>query len=354
MIRQVRNGSESSGQGIPLEAWRDLYEAHASFGALEPWEDFHDGMLFAVRDPTEGPTGYACVLGGLGEVYALLVYRGAYGLDIHRRMQCGEIGPGTPDVFAIQDCLMAEFTDREELGKPDRDVIRSLRLKFRGAKSWPLFRSHLPGYVPWYLTGSEVAFLTLALRCACDVVRRVREEKLDLEDEEGRTFTYALVSEAPGGSGYRLGTGWEETPTWQSPPQPSWCPAPEELAGLHRATSRPGGVWEVSSAFLQGRILDRERPYYSRIILIAHGGNGMILHTEVVAPEVQPSEAVGQGIWKTIRQTGQLPEEVRVTDPTLAEALADFGKKVGFRVKRVSRLPAIEEARASLGKFMEG
>ncbi len=36
-----------------------------------------------------------------------------------------------------------------------------------------LFQSHLPAYAPWHLTGSEVAYLTLVLRCACDAASKV-------------------------------------------------------------------------------------------------------------------------------------------------------------------------------------
>ena len=66
--------------------WKELYAAAAAFLKLEAWERFEDSEVFGVRDPATGEMGYACILGALGQVFALCVYRGAEGFDIHRRM----------------------------------------------------------------------------------------------------------------------------------------------------------------------------------------------------------------------------------------------------------------------------
>jgi len=37
------------------------------------------------------------------------------------------------------------FEDRDGLDKQDREVIKKLGLKFRGAHAWPMFCSYRPG-----------------------------------------------------------------------------------------------------------------------------------------------------------------------------------------------------------------
>ena len=46
--------------------------------------------------------------------------------------------------------LQASFEDRGHLQKEDRDVIKKLGLKFRGANSWPMFRNYAPECSPGF------------------------------------------------------------------------------------------------------------------------------------------------------------------------------------------------------------
>lgn len=62
---------------VPLPLWRDLYEAAMRFKHLRPWETLYDSDIFGIRDPETGDTGYACVLGELGEVFAFCAYTAA-------------------------------------------------------------------------------------------------------------------------------------------------------------------------------------------------------------------------------------------------------------------------------------
>src|SRR3990167_1021239 len=129
---------------VSYQIWRPLYAAVSEFGKLEPWDLMDDDEIFGIQDPATGGMGYACVLGALGEIFDLCVYRGAQGFDFHQRMQKGEVDWDGGDLIGEQDALMAEFADRQFLGKADLEVIRNLNLQFRGANSWPVFRSYLP------------------------------------------------------------------------------------------------------------------------------------------------------------------------------------------------------------------
>src|SRR5437773_9231029 len=176
-----------------LEEWRELYEAAIAFHDAAPWQWMWDSDQFGVQDPESGEIGYCCVMGRLGEHYALAVYNGSEGLAGLWRMR--EAGPRAyrdpAEVLSWQNCLMASFEDRSMLNKRDLDTIKALGLKFRGRNAWPQFRSYRPGYAPWYLTTPEARFLTLCLRQAMEVATRFREQP-DLLPEVGPQGPYLV------------------------------------------------------------------------------------------------------------------------------------------------------------------
>ena len=135
---------------VSLKAWKDLYKFALRYRDLKPWGFLSDDAIFGVKDPITGQIGYCCVLGTLGEILGLCIYRGSEGLAFHQRIQSGELRPEDEDVATMQNALLADFTDRRDLEKEDLSIIKALNLKIRGRKQYPLFRSYLPGYVPWF------------------------------------------------------------------------------------------------------------------------------------------------------------------------------------------------------------
>lgn len=127
---------------VSLDVWKDLYAEAMRYESIKPWNILCEESFFGVQDPASGQLGYGCVLGEMGTFLALAVYRGAEGFNIYQRLKNDEIPED--ESFAAQNCLMAQFADREELEKADRDNIKKLGLRFRGVQAWPLFRSQLP------------------------------------------------------------------------------------------------------------------------------------------------------------------------------------------------------------------
>jgi len=90
-----------------------------------------DSDIFGVQNPESDVIGYCCVMGRVGQHYALAVYLGTEGLDGYFKIQSGEISPDDIDALHVQKCLMISFEDRKFLRKPDFQVIKQLGLKFR-------------------------------------------------------------------------------------------------------------------------------------------------------------------------------------------------------------------------------
>ena len=333
---------------VSPDTWKNLYAAASEFAALKPWNLFDDNKLFGVHDPATGQMGYACVLGALGEVFALTVYRGAEGLDVHRRMQNNEFHRRPQELVAIQNCLMAEFADREDLEKADRSVIRKLGLSFRGPKEWPLFRSHLPSHAPWHLTQDEAAFLTLALHCGHDVASKVKAGQLDLAANPGQIFCCF----PKGGEGNQtLETRWEPEPIHRpQPPEPLILNA-ESLARIKAMPLRADGIWEADISCLPAALTDRDRPYLPRAALVVHQDSGFILHSDITPPDSSAQQALAESLLQAIAQSGRLPNGIQLRDEAFAACLAPLGKALGIQLKS-GKLKMVLEARKELEKFM--
>jgi tetratricopeptide (TPR) repeat protein len=333
---------------VSADIWKTLYAAAAEFAALKPWDHFEDSMLFGVPDPATGRMGYACVLGALGEMRALCVYRGAEGFDAHRRTRAGEFNRNPADVIAVQDWLMAEFADREELDKPDLAVIRKLGLRLRGPQNWPLFRSHLPGCAPWHLTESEAVYLAAALRRGRDAAVKVIEGRLNLNEKPGQVFCYARTEDA---AGPEVGTRWEPEPVHR--PQP---PAPFSLdAGmilrLKNAALKADGAWEADFSRLPAALTDRDRPYYPNNAVVVHQASYFIIHSNSAPPETAAPQALGEALLDAMEKSGRLPAEIHLRDAALAAYLAPLGKALGIKLKP-GKLKAVRQVQREYEHYM--
>ncbi|MGH7773280.1 MAG: DUF7309 domain-containing protein [Candidatus Binatia bacterium] len=161
---------------VSIQVWKNLYHSALRFRENECWDWMEDTDIFGVQNPESGEIGYCCVLGKLREVFGLVVYLGTQGLEGYRKIQSGEVDPGDIESLFLQNCLRVFFEDRDQLAKPDLDVIRKLRLRLRRGNAWPHFRSLRSGYFPWYLTEGEASYLKLALQQATVVAPHVAEE----------------------------------------------------------------------------------------------------------------------------------------------------------------------------------
>lgn len=333
---------------VSLDVWKGLYAEAARYESLKPWNILCEESFFGVQNPVSGQLGYGCVLGEMGTFLALAVYRGAEGFNIYQRLKNDEIPED--ESFAAQNCLMAQFADRGELEKTDRDNIKKLGLRFRGVQAWPLFRSQLPGYFPWYLDEKEAVFLTFALRCATDWVNRISSGRLDPDERKGKTFTYLLKAggEQPKSE---FEVCWTDTPAYTPAPlQPS---ALDEgrLAKLMSKPPKKGGVWEADVYYLPAPIMDRARPYFIRMAMVVDRASGFLMPGGVVPPERQAHEALVDALLGGVEQLGCAPGEICVRDEELSELLEPLAKALGARLT-AGNLPAIRRTKREIDKML--
>lgn len=334
------------------QEWIALYQAAVNFKQVAAWEWMYDADLFGVRNPENSEIGYCCVMGNLGEHYALGVYLGTEGLATYLQIQSGVFEPPDISALLIQKCLMASYEDREFLEQPDRALIKELGLKFRGRNAWPLFRSYRPGYHPWFLTSAEARFLTIALEQTINVALRFKDDpQLLIPPHKGQYLVRVSEQRADG-------PHWSDQ--WLAPipikPDAVALPRPDELRiqRIKRTITTRRGAWETDYFRAPTPIQEHkgERPYYPYMSLWVDHASGMILHTDMT-PAADYRVAFQQQFLDLIEKTRFLPKELYVKQPEAQALLASITAQLGIKLKSARALPMLDEARNSVFSYFQ-
>jgi len=338
-------------QNLPSqESWRHLYDAAIAFKEAASWDWMQDNDIFGVKDPRTGEVGYCCVLGAAQELFGMTVYRGTEGLNVYLSMASSSIGPDEPDFLFIQRCLMADFQDREMLDKTDRDVIRSLGLKFRGPNEWPQFRSYVPGYFPWHLTEAEALFLAVALEQALNVCLRFRDNP---------KLLHSLVE---GAYLVRTAAQQEEQLAWRDEwlqPEPlkqkvvSFEPLDEAtLARIKKSVSPTDQVWEGDFFHFENPMKEQGRPFYPRLFVWAETGSGLLLAIDMNHPE-NPITLLRDCLIQVMEKSRVFPREIRVRDSEAFELLLPLAEQVRIKLVKTPALRAIHAFRQAIPDYLD-
>lgn len=336
-----------------LDEWRQLYQAATAFREAAPWEWTPETDVFGVQNPESGQIGYGSIMGTLGEHLALAVYLGSEGLEGFWRL---EEGRGLEPSFVLEvPQLQASWEDREALSQEDREVIKALGLKFRGRGVWPLFRSYVPGYFPWFVTPEEARFLTLVLEQGLEVARRVKENRALLAPNL-RKGIYLVRTPEKQGETLVWKDEWAEPP----PPQPRPLPLPtiteKDLAAL-RQLPRQKMTVQADLFLMPSPIKEKEdpRPYFPYNLMMVEARSGVILGTDLLTPKPSLDTVwakVPEAFLNVLRRLGSLPTEVAVRSERVYELLEPVADGLGIRLTRQRSLPALEQARATLEQWM--
>ncbi|MBI4506778.1 MAG: hypothetical protein HY691_14695 [Chloroflexi bacterium] len=323
------------------EQWQALYAAASEFDDLAPWVWMTDDDLFAVQDSETGEVAYCVVMGSGSQEFGLAAFLGPQGFASFRQLMLGELEPESLDAAALLRSVSLSFQDRAVLARQDREVIRSLGLRFRGRNAWPWFRSQRPGYVPWFLDGDEARILTLALRQAVQVSQRVEagDLTLTLGVDDQPILTRCL----------REGRWVDE---WRPPPaRPPSREEPEpldevRLRRLREAKPRSREGWELDLFTVAAAVGGRgERPYLP-VMLLAATQQGFVLGTTLLQPWTSATERQ-EAVLDLLEKGPHLPREIRVGREEVRRLLGPLTRALGIGI-RVANLAVLEALKADL------
>lgn len=331
-----------------LDEWKQLYNLAAKVKELAPWDWMEEDDLFGFQMPGTGELGFISVMGALGEHYSVAIYQGIEGLDGFWKMQ--DLGSKLTPEFVLQvPQLQLSFEDREIITTEDRAIMKTLGLKFRGANAWPQFRSYHPSCFPWYLEQAEAKLLICGLEQTLDVAPRVKVDPdilFPTEEEDD----YLLRVNTKG--------AWKDDQIHVDIPYTKTIELRINLPMLDELKGRmPGDASvEVDFYMLDEPIQEnkKERPFFPYMLMLAEHDSGFILGSELLKPLPNMEamwEQIPAKVVESLANTLE-PKEILVQNVLLKGLLQSIGDELGIKIKKVSRLTAINRAKREFNKFM--
>ncbi|MCC7550418.1 MAG: plasmid pRiA4b ORF-3 family protein [Methanobacterium sp.] len=318
-----------------IQEWEDLYSVAVEFKKLKPWEWMWDDDIFGVLNSETEEIGYCCVMGGAGEFFGMSLYLGSEGLEGYFKIQFGEITSGDLESLYAQKCLMASFEDRDTVEDEDYQILRKLGLRFRGENSWPLFRSYLPNYMPWFLNSEEVKFLTLALEQTIHVSKRFQKNPDILRPPMINQIMVRV----------RDDQGWQDE--WREPSEENEVMVGfvEEDALDEMFNLAHQGVWEVDYSIFPEPVQDdpRERPYFPYIITWADHEHGMVMNTTLAEPS-QWGSIFSESLKEVMKSKGSLPQEILLRRNEIYNLMEGIASSLKIELTIVADLDIIDDA----------
>lgn len=335
-------------------AWSRLFEAAIAFKKQACWSWMSNADYFAVTDPESGVRGYCIPMGNGGIEFGLNVYWGPEGLDFLQDIMEGTAGliEDEVEMHHRAKLLSVTFEDREELQKPDLELIKALGFRFRGSRQWPLFRSYEPGYEQWFLHEGQVRFLAIALEQAVLVGDRFRENP-NMYQEHGE---HEESQDAGPKRLHRVPAAEADEVVWKD----EWLPWQEErreeplyrypneflLTQLKKSLKISNEVWESDYQYAPITIGERNvRGIFPRLCLWVNQQSGMIMGLKLIDHSDCREEFVDQWM-ELLQQTNCIPMRVEVGSSKAYRALKHTAGVLGVQLELN---PALEE----LGQAME-
>jgi hypothetical protein len=338
------------------DEWNRLYNLMSEIQKISPWDWLEEQDIFLVQDPETGELGFVSVMGELGEHYAITAYRGEEGLRLFQDFKTNfvEGDESAMQILLEMPQLQASFEDRNFLHKEDRDVIKELSLTFRGKSAWPMFRSYVPGFVPWFLESAEARFLACILEQTIDVSLRAAEHPDLLRP--GDDASYLLRTRVGAGNSLR----WRDSVWRETVVEPVAPEATVDLSALEtlRRTQKRNIALEIDIFMFPSAIREKDaKPYYPYVLTLIDTGSDMIVGHEMISPvpslsamwQRMPSIVANNLIFVPI-----VPERIYVDSEALYRCLLPLCDRLDVSLQYVDALRLAPEVRRTLRQFLDG
>ena len=334
-----------------LATMQTLYNLARELFGRHPWDQLTEDQLVLVDGAASQELCYCSVLGALGQARALFAYIGPEGYRLFKRLHSGEkLTAG--EIFAAQRSVYVEFVRLGELTAADRGLLKIMGHPLKRGTLAPIFRSIRPGHHPWYVTEGEARTLAdcqRALIAICDI--RKAEPALDFWEKEG---VYPLVSRrAEEGNDAKYEIHLVDAPSF-SLPIPNFATLDEARIHRIRDSGYPfQGVLEVDH-FYGARMIGEKNQRKSclRMGLAIDAQSGFAYPPEVSSPEPSTGDVLMRVILRAIESARALPREVHVRGGEFKLLLEPMAQALGFSVKVMKSLPALDFAKCQLLEMM--
>lgn len=334
-------------EALTFATAEELFELAEEMYTLRPWQLMEDTDLVLVKDSETGEMCHCSLMGALGQVFALHAYRGAESYRLFRRM-----ARGTPltagEFFAMQRSVSVEFLPSKELTGPDKELARAFGHPVSKGLAAPQFRAIRPGYHPWYVTENEGKVLGKCMDSVLEFYKCLVDEPNTQYWKDEDVYPEVVWHRRS-----HFGIIERLVP---EPPAPRPEPAvldEERLARFSKEDHPVRAVLEVNHIHTGIPIGKKEeRKACLRTALVADATTRFLYGVEMAEPSESAGELLARVMMNTIERGNFVPAEVRVNSENIKLLLVPLGERVGFPVRIMKKLPAVDLAAKDLLRTM--
>ena len=310
-----------------------------------------DSQVLGVSN--EHGTRLLCVLGANREVFGLVCNRGEIGCNTLLQILQGVHAPDSEEAHSGQDAVLVDFVPLQELDQADKAVIKAVGFKRPAGRLafYPRFRSHKPGYLPWFLEEAEALMAADSLKKAAAFSALVLRHP-DLYDDR-RVFEFPFYPEDDHGTLSADQLVWNRLLPRPIHLEAVVDPKTLNLSGLSNLPVRDGAAWELHAAFTFIKIAEGNRPFLLRLAMGVDGNSGGVMAFESGGPDQPLAVLAALCLLKCLRLAAWRPQILVVKSENLEQALKPLAETLRIKCHREMALPALEMAWESMTRYME-
>ena len=338
---------------VSPETWQALLKKAVEYQRLAPWQWMTNYAVLGMHDAASGKIRFADVLGNAGEVFGLVIYRGALGVRILLETLWNPQDEHPLDLLFNMDAIKLEFVDRDELRPEELALYKQLRFKpaLRQPLPWPNFQSFVPGYLPWFLDQTEAELLLGDLGKAIRFARLVRDTPDLYAGRKPNEVPFVPGDPRLEGPARARDLTWHQLQAPQElPPEPFPAHGPQVLK-LRAKGRQPNFACEMDSFYLNNSVWDAERPYFTKVALLVDANTGYVYGFKLSGAKESLEQTAGDCLMQVLPQLERLPEKINLPTERLRLAVQPLAKALGVRVNVRSNLPMLKEARKSMENY---
>ena len=245
-----------------------------------------------------------------------------------------------------QKNLTCYWGNRDELSDKQRKMIKELGYTYRGKNQWLYFLSFEPGYYPYNMDTDEVLRMTEHMRNLERALKCYEQETEGVDFEHGNMYHIMLDEENE-----IISTGEMPLP-FTSFQFGNLLITDEELLSDLAKVPKCNAVLEADVSVFGTSVTDKkyDRPANPALSLLGDANSGAVIKFEMLKPEDDAIVMLAEILIGFIFQFGA-PKEVRVTNVIVEAGLEQICDVCKTKLRRVKRLPGLDEFKYSLGRF---
>ena len=336
-----------------------MYQLAFRFRERKMWKTLSDTDLFAVRF-SDGEIGYCCVMGMLGEHFALAVYPGQDGYASYCYTMDYATDHDVPDTELIvsQNCIQCSFENKAMLAEREVEDVQRYAAEtgrtLRGRNAFPQFVKYSPGRYPWHFDcRQDEDRICEALEAAIWLSDLLKEKKIDeagMRTLYGESRDLLLLKKTDG--------TWKLSSTTRPAGERVW-PVPvleNEVITAHLRKAKKTEKWECGTIYLPSPVQneedDMEIPWFPLTLLCVDSITGMVKSPIMGKPDEQ--EEMLRELAEMMVSDNICPQTIYAADDRCFALLENFCSRCGIRLIRQDGLDEYEMARDSLLEHVNG